>query len=203
MLEPALLVLETLINKCLSNDLQTLARLQELEGKTIKLDITDWRLNFFIVAKHNGVACRKNSNGEPDTIISGSLQNLCKVGIAQDKQQAIKQHKIQFSGDAHTGIAMQQVLSNLDIDWEAHMAEIVGDTSAHLLGTSLKKAFNFGKSIVSSLQRNVDEYIHHEVKLCPTPTDLAHFYKEINILRNDVERLEAKVNLLKSKRNQS
>lgn len=202
MLEPALLVLETLINRCLSKDLQTLARLQELEGKVIKLDITDWHLCFFIIPKHNGIECHKNIHTKPNTIISGSLQNLFKVGIAQDKHQAIKQHKIQFSGDAHTGIAMQQILSNLDIDWEAHMADIVGDTPAHLLGTGLKKAFNFGKAMMRSLQRNTNEYIHHETKLCPTPIELTHFYKAIHTLRNDVERLEAKVNLVKSKRNQ-
>lgn len=200
MLEPALLVLETLINKCLSTDLQTLARLQELDGKTIKLDISDWNLSFYMLPKHHGIECRKTISSDPDTIISGTLQNLFKVGIAQDKHQAIKHNKIQFSGDAHTGIAMQQVLSNLDIDWEAHIANIVGDTPAHLLGQGFKKALNFGKSVVSSLQRNTDEYIHHEAKLCPTPSQLETFYQDINKLRNDVERLEAKINHLKSKR---
>lgn len=197
MIDTALLLLESTINRCLSNDLQTLARLQELEGKTIRFTVSDWGIYFFIIPKHNGVELRSKINGEPDTTISGRLSDLFRIGIAQNKQQAIKQHRINFSGDAHLGMAMQQIMSNLDIDWEEHLAQLVGDIPATTISKGFSSLLNFGKEIISSVTRNTKEYIHHEAKLTPTQQELNQFYSDVTCIRNDVERLAQKINLLR------
>ena len=193
MIDSALLLLESAINRCLCTDLQTLARLQELEGKTVRFDINDWNLYFYIVPKHNGIELRSKISQEPDTTISGTLQNLFRIGIAQNKQHALKQHRVQFSGDAHVGIAMQQILTNIDIDWEEHLSKVIGDTPATIISKGINRALNFGKNIIDSLQRNTEEYIHHEARLSPTREELDAFYKEVTTLRNDVDRLEQKI----------
>jgi ubiquinone biosynthesis protein UbiJ len=197
MLETTLLLLETAINQALKTDLQTLARLQELQNKKIKLDITDWNCAFFIIPQHHGIELRAKISGAPDTIITGKLNNLVHIGLSSNKKEAMRQHQIQFSGDGHTGIAMQQMLSHIDIDWEEQLSRLVGDTPATFISKGLQSALNIGKSIVESIRRNTEEYIHHEAKLCPRPEDLESFYQHIATLRNDVDRLEAKLNLIK------
>lgn len=199
MLEIGLFVLEGAINQALKTDLQTIARLQELENKKIKLDITDWRLEFFIIPNHNGIELRAKISGEADTVITGKLNNLIQISLSKDKKSAMRQHNIQFSGDAHTGIAMQQILSHVDIDWEEHLSRLVGDTSATLISKSINTALNLGRSILDSIKRNTEEYIHHEARLCPKREDLEFFYHDISTLRNDVDRLEAKLNLIRHK----
>ena len=199
MIETSLLLLETAINQALKTDLQTIARLQELQGKKIKLDITDWNCAFFIVPQHHGVELRAKISGDADTVITGTLNNLVHIGLATDKKDAMRQHNIKFSGDAHTGIAMQQILSHIDIDWEEQLSRLVGDTPATFISKGLCTAINFGKSILDSIKRNTEEYVHHEAKLCPTREDLELFYNDVATLRNDVDRLEAKLNLLKQK----
>jgi ubiquinone biosynthesis protein UbiJ len=159
----------------------------------VRLEISDWNIYFYLIPTHNGIELRPKIAGEADTTISGTLQNLFRIGIAKDKQHAIKQHSIQFRGDAHVGIAMQQILSNLDIDWEEHLSQLVGDTPASIISKGIGRAFNFGKDILESLHRNTSEYIHHEARLCPTSDELETFYKKIATLRNDVDRLEQKI----------
>ena len=199
MLETALLLLETAINQALKTDLQTLARLQELQHKKIKCDITDWNCVFFIIPQHNGIELRATISDPADTIITGKLNNLMHIGLSKDKKDAMKQHNIQFSGDAHTGIAMQQILSHIDIDWEEQLSRLVGDTPATFISKGLCTALNIGKSLLGSIRRNTEEYIHHEAKLCPKREDLESFYHDIATLRDDVERLEAQLNLIKQK----
>lgn len=194
MLEAALLLLETAINQALKTDLQTIARLQELQNKKIKLNIIDWNVVFFIIPQHNGIELHTHISGPADTIITGKLQNLVHIGLSQDKKNAMRDHQIQFSGDAHTGIAMQQILSHIDIDWEEQLSRLVGDTPATFISKGLRAAVNIGKSLLSSIQRNAEEYIHHEAKLCPKREDLESFYQDISTLRDDVDRLEAKLN---------
>jgi ubiquinone biosynthesis protein UbiJ len=193
MIDSALLLLESAINRALRTDLQTLARLQELDDKKVRMEISDWNLYFYILPKHNGVELRSKISGEPDTTISGTLPNLFRIGIAKDKQHAVKQHKIQFNGDAHVGIAMQQILSNLDIDWEEHLAQIVGDGPATFISKGVRQFMNFGKDVVDSLQRNTSEFIHHEAKLSPTKEELEEFYDDVTKLRHAVDRLEQKI----------
>ena len=196
MIDSALLLFETAINRSLVHDLQTLARLQEIDDKIIKLEITDWNLSFYIFPKHNGIELRQKINGDPDTTISGTLQSLLKVGLSDDKSRAMKQHKIKFNGDAHVGIAMQHVLAHIDIDWEEHLSKIIGDAPATLITKGFAQAMGIGKSIVDSIKRNTTEYIHHEAKLSPTRQELDTFYSDVGALRTDVERLEAKIKLL-------
>ena len=197
MIDSALLLLESTINRCLSNDLQTLARLQQLEGKKIRFEISDWGIYFYILPKHNGIELRSKITGDADTTISGRLHDLVHIGLATDKSQAIKKHRIQFNGDAHLGMTMQQILSQLDIDWEEHLAQLIGDIPATTISKGIKKLFDFGKSVRDSLIRNSSEFIHHEAKLSPTADELESFYADVTKTRHDVERLEQKIRFLK------
>lgn len=193
MMDSALLLLESAINRALQTDLQTLARLQELNGKKVRLEVSDWNIFFYVIPKHNGVELRTKISGEPDTTISGTLPDLCRIGIAKDKHHAIKKNKLHFHGDAHVGIAMQQILSHLDIDWEEHLSQIVGDGPANIISKGVRQFMNFGKDIINSLQRNTSEFIHHEAKLSPTKNELDAFYKDVTQLRHAVDRLEKKI----------
>lgn len=186
-------LLERVINRCLQTDLQALAKLQALEGKVIQLNITDWQFNCFIIPKHHGIELQTQWPTAADTLISGTLEHLFKVGIATDKSTAIKQHQIQFQGDIHIGMAMQQLLASLDIDWAALLANKIGDAPAHMITTGLDAIRLQGRAFIQSFRQNSADYIHHEAKLCPTNTALETFYQDIAQLRDDVDRLEAKI----------
>ena len=200
MIDAALIPIEAAINRCLTSDPDTLSRLSELEGKKIKLAISDWKIEFFILPKKTGIELQTSIAGDPDTTISGTLQHLFKVGIAKDKSAAMKQHKIEFQGDAHIGITMQQILSKLDIDWEELLSQTIGDAPASFVGKSFNKAVDFGKSVLGSLKHNVSDYIHNEAKLAPTKAELEVFYTDVSKLRDDVERLEAKLSSLRERK---
>lgn len=196
MIYAALPLLEKAINQCLSCDPETCERLNTLDGKIIQLDMTDWNIAFYLLPTNDNLTLQESIEGEPDTIISGRLYDLFRVGLSDDKSTAMKEFPIKFSGDAHTGIAMQQILSQLDIDWEEQLAQLIGDVPASLLSKGLQSIRNFGKDITSSLKRNTHEYIFHEAKCIPTKQELGDFYRDVSTLRHDVDRLEAKIRRL-------
>jgi len=196
MLNVALPLLENAINRCLQTDLQALAQLQMLQGKVIALRIVDWNIHCYVHPKHNGIELQRKHAGTPDTMLSGKLENLVKVGIAKDKTSAMRRHQLQFQGDIHTGMALQQLLSQLDIDWEGLLAERIGDTPAYTVSQGLQKLNTAGKAFVSSIKRNLSDYIHHEARLSPTASELDGFYRDVSELRHAVERLEARIRQL-------
>lgn len=189
----ALPLIERAINTCLQTDLQALAQIQTLDGRVIELNVTDWQWHCFILPTHHGVKLKRLCQQPSDTVIRGTLPALFKVGLSSDKSHAIKQNKIEFQGDIHIGMTMQRILSELDIDWESLLAERIGDRPAILISQSLKKMHAHGQAFKDSICQNTQDYLINEARLCPSSDELNAFYRDIATLRDDVERLEARL----------
>lgn len=189
--------LETAINRVLRLDPDTLEKLGELDGKAVKIELADWETAFYVLPYRQGLQLVSDYHKKPDTIIKGKLINLVKVGTAGVTTAAMFDESISISGDTRTGEAIRHVFKNLDIDWEEHLSKMVGDTIAHKLAYHFKKTLTFGKNSIRSLGENIQEYVHHESKQFPTPDAVEHFYQEVGTLRDDMDRIEARVIRLK------
>jgi ubiquinone biosynthesis protein UbiJ len=87
----------------------------------------------------------------------------------------------------------------MDIDWSEPLANLLGDTVAYQLQQSGKKLGGWGKNTMESVSRSVSEYLQEESRDLVTETELNNFNDEVDQLRNDVDRLQAKINALSLK----
>ncbi|MCB1826964.1 MAG: SCP2 sterol-binding domain-containing protein, partial [Coxiellaceae bacterium] len=165
-----------------------------------KIDITDWNLRFFILPYAQGIQLVDHYHEKPNTTISGKLFSLMKIGAAGASTTVMFDEAITISGDTKTGEVMRDVLKNLDIDWEEQLSKIVGDSLAHPIMHHAKKAIAFGKRSLESLTGNVSEYLHYESKQLPPAAAVEHFIEDVSKLRDDVDRLEARVQRLKTRK---
>ena len=188
--------METALNQVLRLDPETLKKLDALNGKSVKIELTDWETEFYILPYRQGLQLLSDYHKEPDTIIKGKLINLVKVGAAGATTTSMFDESVAISGDTRTGEAMRDVLRNIDIDWEEHLSKIVGDVAAHKLAYHFKKTVAFGKKSVRSLGENIQEYLHYESKQLPTKAAVENFYQGVSKLRDDVDRMEARVKRL-------
>lgn len=188
-----------LVNKVLQLDPDTMMRLQTLHGKVIKLVISDWNTTFYLTPTPNGLSLSKKTAQTPDTIITGKLINLCKVGAAGATQQALFNNKIDIAGDTHVGETMRDILQHVDIDWEEHLSRVTGDTVAHQAAYGVKQFLGLAKKTASTLQSTVKEFLFEEARCFPTQQELNRFYQDVDTLRDAVERAEARLNNLDKK----
>lgn len=201
MINLALIPLEKEINRALKTDPDTIKRLNTLSDKVIKLEVTDWNLALFVMPHLNRIELQANYSKSPNTTIRGKLNDLMRISIAKDKQAAIQQHRIEFQGDADVGMTLQRVLSHLDIHWEDYISDIVGNTPGQFIAKTLQKTAAFSKQVFDSLTNNTKEYIFHEKQIFPSEKELKNFYQDVAVLRDDVERLAARIQHLKGKHN--
>ena len=76
------------------------------------------------------------------------------------------------------------------------MARHIGDVPAHFLGQRIRNAAKWSRQAVSTMNANVEEYIHEESRTLPGRRELEATFQDIDELNLRTERLEARLNQL-------
>ncbi len=170
-----------------------MARLARLENKVISLEITDWRLHFFIVVQKNGLELLPNYSGPVATTIRSTLFDLLRIARAKGDTSRLFQNQLDISGDIETGEALQKILANIDIDWEEQLSKVTGDVAAHRVGESARSFFQFAKSGVEALAQQVKTFLQVEQNQLPSKAEMEQFIANVTKLQQDVDRLVARI----------
>ena len=195
-----MLLVETAINRYLALDPEMLDKMEEFSGKVIKLEIIGLNKTLYMLPDRRGIQVRTEHEGEADTTLRGTPISLFKMGLAANAAKLLLKGEVEISGDTRLGHQFKNTFSQMDIDWSEPLANLVGDTVAFQLQQSGKKLGGWGKDTMESVSRSVSEYLQEESRDLVTETELNNFNDEVDQLRNDVDRLHAKINALSLKR---
>ena len=199
MLEVALIGLEKTINAYIKLDPDCIKKIATLQGKSLKITLSDWSFSFYVIATNCGLQLSLHQHNA-NTTIEATLAQFIKFYIKGASNTEMLKNKITISGDTMVAANFREVFQSIDIDWEEHLSTLLGDTVAHHTGNATRNFFKTSKSILGSIKQNIQEYLFFESELLPTEKQLKKFSTNVNTLRNDVERLEARFNRIKNKR---
>ncbi len=192
-----LMALQKAINHALALDESMPDKLKSVEGKVLEVIITPLHVNFFIRFFEQKLLLLAAYKGEPDTIIHSSPLGLIRLSILPaSKVRSLFNDKIRISGDIELGQRVKTLFDEIEIDWEDHLAHFTGDVVAHQIGNFVRQGITFKNRFTHSLRQNVTEYVHEEVHLFPTEEEVQDFFKDIDSLSLQTERLAAHVNQL-------
>ncbi|MBA3731330.1 MAG: hypothetical protein H0W93_02955 [Gammaproteobacteria bacterium] len=133
---------------------------------------------------------------EPDTVIRGSPLALTRAGASNAASVGLPGEGVEIRGDAETARIFQSVLASVEIDWEEWLAERIGDIPAHQAGNAARGLMTGVTGALDKLRMNVSEYLQEEARVVPTRIEIEQFLDEIDLLRGEVDRLEARVERL-------
>ena len=188
--------LQNLINKLLQHDESNQKKLHGLAGRIAVIQIQPIDLTLNCLFTERGIDFLEHLYAEPNVTIKGSPLAFLAMNISKNKLADIFAGKIKITGDIDTAQKVQNLLQSLDIDWEEYISQYTGDPIAHHLGKLGKKFARFGARFIATSQQNISEYLQEEIKLLPTRIEVDDFLDQIDALRSDIDRLEAKLNLL-------
>lgn len=187
--------LEAALNKALRLDPASFARLEQFEGKIIALELHGTGLTLFLMPGRDGIQVMSSLADEPDTIISGTPLALAELSLG-DARRVLFAGEVVIHGDVETGQAFKRLLDNLDIDWEEHLSRYGGDVLAHQLGDLFRGLRDWGRQAGRILGNNLAEYLQQESCQLATREAVVEFSHGVDQLRDDSERLQARVALL-------
>jgi ubiquinone biosynthesis protein UbiJ len=196
-----MLILESAINRYLALDPELLDKLAAFNGKVIKIEIAGMDKVLYLFPSASGIQITTTYDATVDTILRGSLLSLFKMGLVSNAASLLLKGEVEISGDTRLGHQFKNVISQMEIDWSEPLAKLVGDGLAFELqqgGISIGK---WSKDSVKSLSLSVSEYLQEESRDVVTGTELTLFNDTVDQLRDDVDRLQARIKLLLSNHN--
>ncbi|MES9972789.1 MAG: SCP2 sterol-binding domain-containing protein [Candidatus Thiodiazotropha sp.] len=189
--------LEALLNQAIHLDPETPARLTPMHGKVIRLDLLGMGTPLYLIPDPNGIQVLNDFEGQADCSLRGSPFDLMRMrGTSKSADQLFKGN-VEIEGDTALAQQFGALLADLDIDWEEQLSRVTGDIAAHEIGKLVKSAISWGRSVNRTTEQNLQEYLQEELRLLPSRHEISTFLDEIDRLRDDADRLEARVQRLK------
>jgi ubiquinone biosynthesis protein UbiJ len=138
------------------------------------------------------------SGREPaDAEISGSLMSLAALSGAHP-EEVIRRGDVTIRGDAELAQKFRELAMLLRPDVEEELARLIGDTPAHQALRLVRAATGFGRRAAATGVRNVAEYLAHERRDLVSGPEAEDFYRRVEKLREDLDRLDARTRLIES-----
>ena len=177
---------------------QALSRLQALQGKLIRLHITNPDMQFDILPTTERIRVSTDYAAEPDVTITGSALGFMRLATAEDSGKAMLAQGVTIAGDTGLGMQFSQILREVNIDWEELASRAVGDVMAHQLGQIARQSKGWLDDTAHAMRLNTQEYLQEEARLVPAEAELKAYLDAVDDLRMDVDRLEARLKQLEA-----
>lgn len=184
---------ESLLSRQLDASSAARSRLARLEGKTLALELTGIGLDIYVHCTADGIHLSNDFAEDADVIITGSP--LAMLAFARsDAQEGIRGGSVKFTGDIGAAQDFQKLFATLSPDFEEELSRLVGDEAAYRVGSVVRDALNFGKRAFDQLTRGVGAHLTEGSRDVATDEEINEFLEDVDRLRADVERAEARLN---------
>jgi len=189
--------IENLLNRNLPRSPRAGELAAALAGKTVRIEARG--PGWVLVVESLGTSLRLTKSAEagktPDAEIEGSVVNLAALA-GSAPEEVIRRGDVTIRGDAEIAQKFRELAMLLKPDVEEELSRLIGDTPAHQALRFVHMALNAGRRVAHTGVRNMAEYLAHERRdLVPRP-EAEDFYRGVERLREDLDRLEARASLI-------
>jgi ubiquinone biosynthesis protein UbiJ len=175
------------INHVLRGESWALRRLQEFAGRTARIEAFPVELSFTVTDSGEVVASAPNVVADATFRLSPVLA----LRILSGDDAAYRE--VAVSGDADFAQAVEFVVRNARWDAEEDLARIFGDVAAHRIVNAGQGLMRMQARAAQSFSRNLADYLVEERGLIARRAEVESFVREVDTLRDDVERLSQRV----------
>ena len=197
-------LLEAAINRALRLDPDWRDKLAPLTGRRIGLQLDGLGQRFVLYPHEAGIrvmgAPDDDLAAHADAVLRGTPLALAGMALQEGNERALFSGEVRIEGDVELGQQFRRLLDELDVDWEEALSRVTGDVVAHHLGRALRGLGEWGGQALDTLAQSATEYLQVESGINPRREEVTAFVAEVDTLRNDVERLAARVRRLQEQR---
>lgn len=191
--------LEQALNRALALDPVANKALIALLDEPFLLQLEPPGLKLYLTTDSRCVRLRSTCEVPPPSVIlTGSP--LAFAAVAFGDEEVFRDGRLTLEGDAARAHRLQRILQQLQPDWEASLADIIGDVPAHFFARRLRQGLQWSREARSALTRNLEEYLQEESGTVPARPEADALFEDIDALRLKENRLAARVRKLEEAR---
>ena len=190
--------LESLLNRNLAASAAARALCQRLDAKVLALHVEGVPLSVYFKSHGESMSLHTEHQGTPDATLSGSPLSLLRLA-GPAPEAALRGGSVHIEGDAEVAQTFSELLKAAQPDLEEELSRVVGDVAARQIGNAARSALGFARRAKDTFMQNIAEYLQEEGRDVPNRTEAEEFLQGVDKVRDDVERLEARLSLLEKR----
>ncbi len=190
-------LLETGVNQLHQLDSSASQKRKALNGTIIGVSLKEINKPIYFVISHQQIDLLSKYEGQADCFIRLNIMALIELQDSHQLTSLIKSGQLEVDGDIKVVQQFAQLLTEMDIDWEEHLANKIGDLLAHKLVYHTKQCKQHFIKQGRKAQKQLAEIITEELRIAPGPLEVAYFCDQVSDVEKQLERLEKKISTLK------
>lgn len=171
----------------------------ELDGTLAAIRVRDTGLTMYVSVGEDSIALSTGAEADPDIAITGSIITLARIAAGGDPE-AMRGGPLELIGDARRAQAFQKLLGYAKPDFEEGLSTVVGDAAAHTIGEAARGIRRWARGARTTMGDNVREYLTEESRDLPSRYEVERFTRDVDRLRDGVDRVEARMRRLEEAR---
>lgn len=184
--------LADLLNRNIGDSRKAQSLCRHLDGRVVSLTVEGTPFAVFFRAEGGRVSLATRHDGSADASLSGTP--LALLALAGPRAEgALRGGGVRIEGDAEVAQKFRELLAQAQPDVEEELARVIGDVAARQVTNFARGFLDWGRKAGGSLATNVAEYLQEEGRDLPTRTEAEEFLADVDRLRDDAERLEARL----------
>lgn len=191
-LESLLQPIARVLNRNIGESTAAREQCKRLDNKVIAIRVRDTALASYFLIEGETITLATDHDADPDVVITGSLVTLALMA----GEDSIRDGSLDLTGDAATAQAFQKLLAHAKPDVEEELSKVIGDAAAHTLGEFARGVGRWARETRAIMGDNIREYLQEESRDVPSRYEVERFTKDVGALRDDVDRLAARIDRL-------
>jgi ubiquinone biosynthesis accessory factor UbiJ len=189
--------IENVLNRGLPRSPRAQQLCTELTGRSVAVEV---REVVRLLMESTGTSLRiTRGDAGADAEIVGGPFGLMALGGASP-EAVIQRGDVQIRGDAELAEKFRELVLLLKPDLEEELSLVVSDVPAHQIGRLARMALGWTRKAATTAVQNLAEYFAHERHDLVPRNEGEQFLRGVDALREDVDRLEARIALLWQRR---
>ncbi|MFR0674156.1 SCP2 domain-containing protein [Enterobacterales bacterium AW_CKDN230030176-1A_HGKHYDSX7] len=181
------------LNRVLRLDSTALPRLASLEGKVIAIDCRQPALQLFLLPDEDGLMLAGQWEGTVDCTLRAPASSLARLALSRDKTRVLHSPEVELLGDTGPLLELFGVLQDLELDWEHELARWLGPVPTALLAGHVRQRVLWTQDGLARFGQHLADYLAEESRMLVGQREAEAAFRELDHLKVDLERLEARL----------
>ncbi|PJK06208.1 SCP2 domain-containing protein [Lysobacteraceae bacterium NML71-0210] len=189
---PAGRALQLALNRALALDEDTRTALAALEGRQVQLHLQSPPLALAITVM-DGALQVGPAGGEADLSVRASLSALLRQLPPLRRDDAAPVGQLRIEGDAELARRLQKLAQGFEPDWAEPLTRVFGDVLGMQMANGFAFALRRAKTAAQGFASDSADWLIEESRVVVGREELAAFHEDVDAIRDDVERLAARI----------
>ena len=189
--------IENVLNRGLPRSPRAQQLCAELTGRSVAIEVREIT-RLLLESTGSSLRITRGDAGADAEVVGGPFGLLALAG--ETPEAVLQRGEVEIRGDAELAERFRELVLLLRPDPEEELALLVSDVPAHQIGRFARMAFGWTRRAATTTVENMAEYLGHERHDLVPRNEGEQFLRGVDALREDVERLEARIALLQQRR---